>query len=154
MEPTTPFKLVVNVSAPAGAGLSYEADELPHHARHRRALSNGADRTLGTLKDLVETVERETPTGIHFSGHGMPGALQFESDEGLGDEVPVNKVLDDLRRRLPSGQSLPPFFLPRKLSWQRSHKSGEGKSWLFERGSPTAPRRGDRGGGVLWSYCR
>ncbi len=59
---------------------------------------------------MVETVERETPTGIHFSGHGMPGALQFESDEGLGDEVPVNKVLDDLRRRLPSGQSLPPFF--------------------------------------------
>ena len=69
-----------------------------------------APTELGTLADLVQTVDREAPTGIHFSGHGEPGALLFESDEGLDDVVPVDKVLKALRHRLPDDRRLPPFF--------------------------------------------
>ncbi len=83
-EPTTPFKLVVNVSAPEDSHLSYEAES------YRITLAT-AERCamvpteLGTLEDLVETVDAEQPTGIHFSGHGMPGALLFEDEEGRDD---------------------------------------------------------------------
>ena len=108
-EPKTPFKLVVNVSAPEGSHLSYEAES------YRITLATAercemAATELGTLADLVETVDREAPTGVHFSGHGKPGALLFESDEGLDDLVPVHEVLDALRRRLPDDRRLPPFF--------------------------------------------
>lgn len=108
-EPKTPFKLVVNVSAPDGSGLSYEAES------YRITLAT-ADRCvmapteLGALSDLVDTVFDEEPTGVHFSGHGQPGALLFESDEGLDDEVPVEKVVEALRDRLPDERRLPPFF--------------------------------------------
>jgi hypothetical protein len=65
---------------------------------------------LGTLADLVETVAREAPTGIHFSGHGKPGALLFENDEGGEDEVAVERLLERLRQPLPDARPLPPFF--------------------------------------------
>jgi len=55
-------------------------------------------------------VYQEAPTGIHFSGHGKPGALLFESDEGRDHEVAVDEVLDALRRQLPDERRLPPFF--------------------------------------------
>src|SRR5262249_49920796 len=64
---------------------------------------------LGTLDDLVATVQRARPTGIHFSGHGSPGQLQFEDDEGGEDLVAADELLDRLRRQLPDGL-LPPFF--------------------------------------------
>lgn len=108
-EARSPFKLVVNVSAPEGSCLSYEAES------YRITLVTAQQcamvpTELGTLADLVETVDRETPTGIHFSGHGKPGALLFENDYGQEDEVPVEKVLDALRHRLPDSRRLPPFF--------------------------------------------
>jgi len=108
-QPTAPFKLVVNVSAPGGSKLSYEAES------YRITLAT-ADRCriapteLGTLTDLVETVHREAPTGIHFSGHGAPGALLFENDEGQDLRVAVTEVLETLRSDLPDAQRLPPFF--------------------------------------------
>jgi tetratricopeptide (TPR) repeat protein len=107
--PTAPFKLVVNVSAPAGSGLHYEAES------YRITLAT-AERCptvpteLGTLTDLIETVDREAPTGIHFSGHGQPGALLFEDDEGRDDAVPVEQLIQTLRERLPDARTLPPFF--------------------------------------------
>ncbi|WP_313927671.1 toll/interleukin-1 receptor domain-containing protein [Pseudoxanthomonas sp.] len=107
--PTEPFKLVVNVSAPEGSKLSYEAES------YRITLAT-AERCpimpteLGTLVDLVETVKDENPTGIHFSGHGKPGALLFENDEGRDHEVPVTELLDQLRQQLPDERRLPPFF--------------------------------------------
>ena len=107
--PTTPFKLVVNVSSPEDSHLSYEAES------YRITLAT-AERCpmvpteLGTLDDLLETVYAEEPTGIHFSGHGMPGALQFEDDEGRDDTVEVGKVIKSLRQKLPDGRRLPPFF--------------------------------------------
>ncbi len=107
-EPTGYFKLVVNVSAPQGGGLNYEAESY----RITRALSKHCQLVpteLGTLGDLVGTVKQAAPTGIHFSGHGSPGRLQFENDEGQGETVTVSGLMDRLRKSLPDG-TLPPFF--------------------------------------------
>jgi hypothetical protein len=107
-EPSGPFKLVVNVSAPEGSTLSYEAESY----RITQALTELCPLVpteLGTLDDLVETVARERPTGIHFSGHGAPRRLEFEDDEGRGYQVTVDKLLSQLRGGLPDSK-LPPFF--------------------------------------------
>ena len=108
-EPKEPFKLVVNVSAPDDSHLSYEAES------YRITLAT-AERCimvpteLGSLEDLVSTVVSEAPTGIHFSGHGRPGALLFENDRGYDDSVEVSEVIKLLRQRLPSERRIPPFF--------------------------------------------
>ncbi len=34
---------------------------------------------LGEAEELVEAIVEHQPIGVHFSGHGMPGALLFES---------------------------------------------------------------------------
>ena len=38
------------------------------------------------------------PAGVHFSGHGGPGVLAFETDEGKEDEVPAGSMVKALRR--------------------------------------------------------
>ncbi len=106
-EPDDLFKLVVNVSAPEGSGLDYEGESY----RITRSLSESCELTpteLGTAGDLLETAEHVRPTGIHFSGHGSPGRLLFEDDEGRGHVLPVAELAADLKRRVPGG--LPPFF--------------------------------------------
>jgi hypothetical protein len=107
-EPTGPLKLVINVSAPEGSGLDYEGESY----RITRALTEHCTLTpteLGTFDDLVETVRRQRPTGIHFSGHGGPGRLIFEDDEGREAPVPVSELVLRLRGGVPDGL-LPPFF--------------------------------------------
>jgi hypothetical protein len=106
--PANHFALVVNVSAPASSGLDYEKESY----RITLALTRHCALTsteLGTLDDLVATVQRAKPTGIHFSGHGSPGRLQFEDDEGGAHLVSTGELLDGLRQKLPDGV-LPPFF--------------------------------------------
>ena len=116
-EPTGPFKLVVNVSAPEGSSLDYEGES------YRITLATAGRcavevTELGTLEDLIKTVERAAPEGIHFSGHGLPGALQFENDEGRSHEVPVRDLIDKIRKNLPDDRCLPPFFLSGQLPRQ------------------------------------
>jgi hypothetical protein len=106
-EPPEVFKLVVNVSAPAGSGLDYEGEAY----RITRALAESVELTpteLGTVEDLIETAKRVRPAGLHFSGHGAPGRLQFEDDEGRSDWVGIAELAGELKRRVPGG--LPPFF--------------------------------------------
>ena len=131
-EPKNPFKLVVNVSAPADSHLRYEAES------YRITLAT-ADRCamapieLGTLEDLVGTVDAEDPTGIHFSGHGMPGALLFEDGEGRNDVVEVGEVIKRLHDRLPDGRRLPPFFYLASCHGNEPTAPGEEKA-----GAPSA----------------
>jgi tetratricopeptide (TPR) repeat protein len=106
-----PFRLLVNVSAPAGSGLDYEAESY----RITRALAGHCPLVpteLGTLDDLLATAathqDRPGPLGVHFSGHGTPGALQFEDDYGEARTVTVAELVADLRTRLDG--RLPPFF--------------------------------------------
>ena len=115
-EPAEAFKLVVNVSAPRKSKLNYEGESY----RISRALSEQCPFTpteLGTLEDLIQTstlLQQSGPEGrpqtfgIHFSGHGEPGALVFEDDFGESETVPVKKLLSELRTKLPG--TLPPFF--------------------------------------------
>ena len=127
-EPKTPFKLVVNVSAPEDSHLSYENES------YRITLAT-AERCamvpteLGTLKDLVDA---EQPTGIHFSGHGMPGALLFEDEEGRNHTVQVSDVIKSLRRQIPDSRRLPPFFLSSELSREQPRDSWRGPDWHAE----------------------
>ncbi|MBW2736701.1 MAG: CHAT domain-containing protein, partial [Deltaproteobacteria bacterium] len=105
--PTQHFKLLVNVSAPRGLELNYEEESY----RISKVLSDLCDMItceLGTLDDLVMTAARFAPLGIHFSGHGSPGTLVFETDENEGDRVPIDRVVQRLRTETPSG--LPQFF--------------------------------------------
>jgi tetratricopeptide (TPR) repeat protein len=106
-EPDGPLKLVVNVSAPEGSGLDYEGESY----RITKALSDQClfvPTELGTVEDLVETVRAERPTAIHFSGHGAPGALAFEDEEGREQTVGIADLITRLRKRVDSG--LPPLF--------------------------------------------
>ena len=107
-EPSGAFRLVVNVAGPEGSWLNYEAESY----RLTRALADlcpAVPTELGTLDDLAATVGREQPTGIHFSGHGAPGGLAFEDDQGGEHPVTVDELLDRLRGVIPDGR-LPPFF--------------------------------------------
>lgn len=106
-EPDRYFTLVVNVSAPDGSKLDYEAESY----RITTALSERCEFTpteLGTLDDLLQTTKDVKPTGIHFSGHGLPGHLDFEDLEGGRETVAVTELVSELRRVLPG--ELPPFF--------------------------------------------
>jgi tetratricopeptide (TPR) repeat protein len=105
--PEGSLKLVVNVSAPVGSGLDYEGESY----RITKALSGECryvPTELGTAEDLVETARRERPTALHFSGHGAPGALAFEDDEGRADVVAIDDLLKRLRARIDG--PLPPLF--------------------------------------------
>ena len=44
-----------------------------------------------------------------FSGHGAPGKLAFEDDEGRPEEISIDDLVRRLRERQPHGV-LPPFF--------------------------------------------
>jgi hypothetical protein len=123
--PTRPFKLVFNVSAPEGSGLDLEGETY----RLTRRLSERCQLVsteYGTADDLVETVARNSPTGIHFSGHGWPGWLLFEDEEGGPIAVAVADLLTRLRRRLPG--HLPPFFYLAHCRGNEAEGAGEGQN--------------------------
>jgi tetratricopeptide (TPR) repeat protein len=96
-EPTLPLKLVVNVSAPEGSLLSYE-DESYQITRALAGRCVSVSTELGTLDDFAQVVQGEKPTAVLFSGHGAPGALVFEDDEGQADAVQIAALLTRLRR--------------------------------------------------------
>ena len=136
-EPPDVFKLVVNVSAPAGSGLDYEGEAY----RITRALAESVELTpteLGTVEDLIETAKRVRPAGLHFSGHGAPGRLQFEDDEGRSHDVDVAELAAELKRRVPGG--LPPFFYLASCHGNEPAVPEKGKSASESSAAPcTAP---------------
>jgi len=104
------MKLVVNVSAPEGqliGNLNYEAESY----RISKALYEYTETVfteLGTLDDMAETVAENEPIGVHFSGHGAPGFLLFENEEGREDLVPIGKLINEIRTK--ASNRLPRFF--------------------------------------------
>ena len=104
------LKLVVNVSAPEGPSighLNYEAESY----RLIRALHDYSEvvfTELGAVDDMVNAVAEHEPTGVHFSGHGAPGVLLFENDEGMEAPVAIDKLLREFRTK--SEGRLPRFF--------------------------------------------
>ncbi|HVT14585.1 MAG TPA: TIR domain-containing protein [Thermoanaerobaculia bacterium] len=131
-EPDGHLKLVVTVAAPEGSGLDYEAESY----RITRALSEGCryvPTELGTVEDLAETVRKERPTVLHFSGHGAPGALAFEDDEGREVVVSIHDLMQTLRARVDGG--LPPLFY---LASCHGNDPGAPKPASPEQGTPGA----------------
>ncbi len=104
------MKLVVNISAPEsdrdGGKLNCEAEGY----RIIRALHDYSDivfTDLGSADDMVDAIADNEPVGVHFSGHGMPGKLLFEDDEGMGDPVAIGDLLTRIRKK---GCRFPRFF--------------------------------------------
>ena len=127
-KPKSFMKLVVNVSAPEGeniGNLQYEAETY----RIARALHDYTEifyTELGGMEDLVDAVEKQKPTGIHFSGHGMPGKLLFEDAEGFENLVPIDTLLHEIRTRAPD--VFPRFFYMASCYGNTPSKLEEGKT--------------------------
>lgn len=101
------LKLLVLVSAPEGSRLNYEAESF----RITRALHDYSEivhTELGTVDDLVDGIVRRRPIGVHFSGHGGPGTLSFENEEGEGAVVAVVDMLRRIKAKAP--ERIPRFF--------------------------------------------
>jgi hypothetical protein len=119
---------VINVSAPEDGGLSYEAEMY----RVTRALADSCTPVateLGTLEDLVHPVARVRPTGVHFSGHGLPGALVFENDEGQAVVEDIDKIVRSIRGD--ENLRLPPFWFLASCHGNTTTEpsKGQGGSW-------------------------
>jgi tetratricopeptide (TPR) repeat protein len=102
------LRIVAHVSAPEGEGVvPLDLEEASY--RMARALDPLGDRArfteLGGLADLAAATKQARPVLLHFSGHGTPGHLVFEGNDGGPQPVPVGALLDRLRLemgRLPS----------------------------------------------------
>ena len=106
--PNEPVTLVVNVAAPEGSGLDYEAES---YAITRALHDHVGVRVneLGELDDLIAGLRADpAPIGVHFSGHGGPGTLVFEDQFGAADRVPVDRLLRAIRKSAP--ERFPRFF--------------------------------------------
>ena len=114
--PDRPMKLVVCVSAPRGK----EAGSLNHEAESYRLAKAIQDKLdvhfteLGEAGELMQAIVEHQPTGIHFSGHGMPNALLFEDDEGGEDVVETGELLRKIRNN-------PPDHFPRFIYLASCH---------------------------------
>ena len=106
------LSLAVCLSAPTDqTALDYEQEEYRLVVALKGHQSAFTD--LGELNDLTRVVERHGPVGVHFSGHGLPGGLVFEDEEGLSKVVPVAEVLRALRavaNKAGQASRMPRFF--------------------------------------------
>ena len=122
------MKLVVNVSAPEGekvGSLNYE-DEC---YRINRALHEYLEvifTELGSADDMVNAIVDNEPTGVHFSGHGMPGKLLFEDDEGMENPVSISDLLTEIRTKAPG--KFPKFFYLASCHGNTAAKPEEGQA--------------------------
>ncbi|GCA62347.1 hypothetical protein KIPB_002929 [Kipferlia bialata] len=93
---STPMSLLVNVSSPEISGkypLNYEEESWRiSQALHTQVGLSFTD--LGTVSEFCGAIGDSKPTGIHFSGHGRPGHLEFEDDEGYSDSVSVHNLME------------------------------------------------------------
>jgi tetratricopeptide (TPR) repeat protein len=105
--PTAPLTLAVTIAAPEDQGsLRYE-DEAFRLQRSLVPLGHAvAFADLGDVDDLVRVASGVSATALHFSGHGLPGALVFENELGFAEPIKVEDLVAKLRLNLvPSGKS-------------------------------------------------
>ena len=95
--PTQALGVVVTIAAPVGAtSLDYEGES------YRLWLAMGADAArlrfthTGTVREAVRAIARHKPAVFHFTGHGEPGALLFETETALPDPVAVGQLVREL----------------------------------------------------------
>jgi tetratricopeptide (TPR) repeat protein len=135
--PTSPLTVAVTIAAPEGqTALNYEQEAFRLYAAltphgHQVAFSD-----LGTVEDLINVVEGQRAVVIHFSGHGLPGKLAFENDEGFEDVVDIEAVLRQLRTRLIQPGRVHPF--PRLFYLASCHGATGTAAQEDATGSPAA----------------
>lgn len=96
-----PFCVAVTIAAPENqAALDYEKEAFRLYEAVTPLGHRAVFAELGTVDDLVRLVDRLQPRAIHFSGHGLPGELVFETDEGLATRVPIDDLVRELRIRV------------------------------------------------------
>ncbi|MDJ0836995.1 MAG: tetratricopeptide repeat protein [Acidobacteriota bacterium] len=99
-----PLSVLACVAAPVDQGsVDFETENfrlwhaLTHHGHESRLLQTD----LGTLEDLTRMMHYHKAPVLHFSGHGLPGALVFETDAATTHQVPTGDLLQRLRPHLP-----------------------------------------------------
>jgi tetratricopeptide (TPR) repeat protein len=105
--PQRPLTVVAIVAAPVDSSpLDYEGECY----RIWQAL-RGEDRLImtdvGTVDELVETMEAHAPPVLHFTGHGYPGGLLFEDDAAASDPVAIDELIRRLRGAVPKAGRQP-----------------------------------------------
>jgi hypothetical protein len=109
--PTEQFSLLVTIAAPQAPGLpelNYEEEAfLITKALHEQV--SVVVNEMGEIEDLLRGLRSDpAPLGVHFSGHGGPGVLVFESTTGAADEVAIGQLIERIRREAPG--RLPRLF--------------------------------------------
>ena len=109
--PSEHFSLLVTIAAPRAPGLpelNYEEEAfLITKALHEQV--SVVVNEMGEMEDLLRGLRSDpAPLGVHFSGHGGPGVLVFESATGAADEVAVGKLIERIRKEAPG--RLPRLF--------------------------------------------
>ena len=96
--PEKPLSVVATVAAPVDSttldheGESYRLWKAMGAREHALQLTD-----LGTLDALIADVEDYKPPVVHFTGHGMPGHLLFETPAAESDMVSVDGLVTRLR---------------------------------------------------------
>ena len=107
-EPKSDLRVVATVCAPIDATtLNYEEECY----RLSQALGEYEDRLevtdLGTLDEFIGEIKKHNPPILHFTGHGRPGALLFETETSERHEVEVQELVAEIRAGLGWGKELP-----------------------------------------------
>ena len=110
------FKVLVHIAAPEDeegqSALMYDEEAYRLVLSMQGAVKGAvAFSDLGTVRDLVQAVNRINPTVVHFTGHGKPGSLLFEDEGGGKINIPISTLLTELRAGAGVGRpTLPPVF--------------------------------------------
>jgi tetratricopeptide (TPR) repeat protein len=110
-EPTGPLTVAVTIAAPADqTRLDYEKESFRLQGALTSLGQRAAFSDLGGVEDFVEVVEGQKASVVHFSGHGLPGGLVFEDEQGFSNTVRVDEVVRRLHVALPESGSFPRLF--------------------------------------------
>ena len=101
------FKVLVHIAAPevedGGGALDYEQEAY----RLVLAMEQAAEKEvifsdLGTVRDLIQALNKVNPTVLHFTGHGQPGELIFENDVCEDVAVKIADLMTQIRAHAPT----------------------------------------------------
>ena len=134
-----PLRIVVAIAAPeAGGGpvLDYERELRNVLAAVRAARQDAADVRVvpfATVAAIREELDRGPAHVLHISGHGSPGTLNLENEDGSARPVTADELTD---------QAIPPGKMPAVITLSACYTdaaaSQDGVSfaaWLCQRGA-------------------
>jgi tetratricopeptide (TPR) repeat protein len=103
-----PLRIVIAIAAPdtGGAVLDYERELRNMLAAVRAARQDAADVRVvpfATCAAIREELDRGAAHVLHISGHGSPGTLNLENDDGSARPVTADELTD---------QAIPPGKMP------------------------------------------